>query len=43
LARSAGPDDPRLEALRGRLGTLGALNLIVLLSVIWAMVVKPTL
>ena len=43
LARSAGPDDPRLKALRGRLGALGALNLLVLLSTIWAMVVKPTL
>ena len=43
LARSADANDPRLGALRGRLGTLGALDLLVLLSAIWAMVVKPTL
>jgi uncharacterized membrane protein len=43
LARSAGPDDPRVAALRGRLGALGVLNILVLLSVIWAMVIKPTL
>jgi uncharacterized membrane protein len=43
VARSAGPNDPRVAELRGRLGALGVLNVLVLLSVIWAMVLKPTL
>ena len=43
VARTAGPDDPRVASLRGRLGALGLLNVLVLLSAIWAMVVKPTL
>jgi uncharacterized membrane protein len=43
LASTAGPDDPRVASLRGRLQALGALNLLLLASVIWAMVFKPTL
>lgn len=33
----------RIEALQGRLRTLGMLNLLVLFSAVWAMVAKPTL
>ena len=40
---SSGPDDPRVAALRQRLGLLGAVNLLLLASVVWAMVFKPTL
>ena len=43
LARTAGPSDPRVAALRQRIAVLGWLSLLVLLSVIWAMVFKPTL
>ncbi len=43
LAQSVGPDASRVAALRGRLQALGALNLLLLASVIWAMVFKPTL
>ncbi|MBA2521210.1 MAG: DUF2269 family protein [Chloroflexia bacterium] len=43
LRSSAGPDDPRVDAMRRRLVTLNVINLIVLLSVVWAMVFKPTL
>jgi uncharacterized membrane protein len=43
LARTAGPSDPRVAALRQRISVLSWLNLLVLASVIWAMVVKPTL
>jgi uncharacterized membrane protein len=43
LARSAGPNDPRVTALRQRIAVLGWLSLLVLLSVIWAMVFKPTI
>ncbi|MDQ3695162.1 MAG: DUF2269 domain-containing protein [Chloroflexota bacterium] len=43
LRSNAGPDDPRVIALQGRLMTLNVINLIVLLSVVWAMVFKPTL
>jgi uncharacterized membrane protein len=43
LARTAGPNDPRVAALRQRIAVLGWLSLLVLLSVIWAMVFKPTL
>ena len=43
LARTAGPSDPRVAALRQRIAVLSWLNLLVLASVIWAMVFKPTL
>ncbi len=43
LAQSAPPDDPRLGALRSRLLWLNAINLLVLASVVWAMVFKPSL
>ena len=43
LARTAGPSDPRVAALRQRISVLSWLNLLVLVSVIWAMVFKPTL
>jgi uncharacterized membrane protein len=43
LARTAGSADPRVGALQQRLGLLGALNLLLLASAIWAMVFKPTL
>jgi len=43
LARAAGPDNPRVAALRQRISVLSWLNLLVLASVIWAMVFKPTL
>ncbi|MCD6031678.1 MAG: hypothetical protein K0S78_3852 [Thermomicrobiales bacterium] len=42
LARTAGPGDPRLAGLRQRIAALSWINLLVLASVIWAMVVKPT-
>ncbi|HEU5432929.1 MAG TPA: DUF2269 family protein [Thermomicrobiales bacterium] len=42
LAPSASPDDPRLGALRNRLLWLNAINLLVLASVVWAMVFKPS-
>lgn len=38
------PVDPdRIRALQRRLRTLGVVNLIVLFSVVWAMVSKPTI
>jgi hypothetical protein len=43
LARTAGPNDSRVAALRQRISVLSWLNLLVLASVIWAMVFKPTL
>jgi uncharacterized membrane protein len=43
LARTAGPNDPRVAALQSRLRTLSVVSILVLLSVVWAMVVKPTL
>lgn len=43
LARTAGASDPRVDALRQRMSVLSWLSLLVLLSVIWAMVLKPTL
>jgi uncharacterized membrane protein len=42
LARSALPGDPQLGALRTRLIWLNAINLLVLASVVWAMVFKPS-
>jgi hypothetical protein len=35
--------DSRIDALRGRLTALNALNLLLLASAVWAMVFKPTL
>lgn len=43
IARTAGPDDPRLPSARDRLVTLNVLNLLLLVSIVWAMVFKPTL
>jgi uncharacterized membrane protein len=43
LAATAEPDDTRMAGPRRRLVTLYALNLALLLSVVAAMVVKPTL
>jgi uncharacterized membrane protein len=43
LAPTAAPDDPRLAALRQRLTLLSVINLLVLASVVWAMIFKPTL
>ena len=42
VARTAGGNDPRVAALRQRIAILSWLNLLVLASVIWAMVFKPT-
>jgi uncharacterized membrane protein len=42
LAAGAGPGDPRLDATRRRLTALNAANLLLLLSVVWAMVAKPS-
>jgi uncharacterized membrane protein len=36
-------DDPRWSALQRRAATLYGINLVLLLSVVWAMVFKPTL
>ena len=42
-AAETAPVDPnRIHALQRRLRTLGDVNLIVLFSVVWAMVLKPT-
>jgi uncharacterized membrane protein len=43
LAPTAAPNDPRVIALQRRLATLNTINLLLLLSVVWAMVFKPTL
>ena len=43
LAREAGPGDSRVASLQGRMRTLNAINLLLLASVVWAMVFKPTL
>lgn len=43
LARGAAPGDPRLDGPRRRLIALNAVNLLVLVSIVWAMVFKPTL
>jgi hypothetical protein len=37
------PEQARVAALRNRLRTLNAVNLIILFSAVWAMVFKPTL
>jgi putative membrane protein len=43
LARTAGAGDPRVAGLRQRIAVLSWLSLLILASVIWAMVFKPTL
>ena len=43
LARSAGPNIPRVKALGRQLGLLNVLNVFLLLTVVWAMIFKPTL
>jgi uncharacterized membrane protein len=43
LAATATPGDSRLSALQQRLSTLNIVNVLVLLSAVWAMVFKPTL
>jgi uncharacterized membrane protein len=43
LARTAGPSDPRVAALQQRISVLSWVNILVLVSVVWAMVIKPTL
>lgn len=40
---AASPDEARLYALRQRLVVFNSLNLLVLLSAVWAMVTKPSL
>jgi uncharacterized membrane protein len=42
-ARSAAPGDPRVADLGRRLGVLNGVNLVILATVVWAMVFKPTL
>ncbi len=42
LAASAGPADSRFAATRGRLVTLNIVNVLLLASIVWAMVFKPT-
>lgn len=43
LASSANPDATTIAVLQRRLRLLGMLNIVVLLTVVWAMVAKPTL
>jgi uncharacterized membrane protein len=43
IAATATPGDQRLSALQQRLSTLNIINVLVLLSAVWAMVFKPTL
>jgi hypothetical protein len=43
VAATAAPGDARLSALQQRLTTLNIINVIVLLSAVWAMVFKPQL
>jgi hypothetical protein len=43
LTATASSDDARLVGARRRLTTLNALNVLLLLSAVWAMVAKPTL
>ena len=43
VAATAGPTDPRVLSLQQRLTTLNIINVLVLLSAVWAMVFKPTL
>jgi uncharacterized membrane protein len=43
LMRTTSADDPRVAALQQRVAALSWLSILVLASVIWAMVLKPTL
>src|SRR5215211_7190331 len=43
VAAAAEPSESRLDALRRRLVTLNIINILVLLSAVWAMVAKPSL
>jgi uncharacterized membrane protein len=43
MAARAEPGDPRLLALQRRLVTLNIINVLLLVSAVWAMVFKPTL
>lgn len=43
LTGTPSPDAARVFALQGRLGVLNGINLLLLLSTVWAMVFKPTL
>jgi UPF0716 family protein affecting phage T7 exclusion len=43
VAADAAPGDPRWAALQRRAATLAAINLLLLLSAVWAMEFKPTL
>ncbi|HEX7021811.1 MAG TPA: DUF2269 family protein [Trueperaceae bacterium] len=43
LAQAAGSGDERVSGLRRRLAVLNVLNVLLLFSVVWAMVFKPTL
>jgi uncharacterized membrane protein len=43
LGESDDPDTARIAALQARLRTFNAINVLILLSVVWAMVFKPTL
>ena len=43
IAEAATPGDARLRALQQRLAMLNSINVIVLLSAVWAMVFKPEL
>ncbi len=42
IASSPAPDAAAIGALQGRLRMLGIVNIVILLSVVWAMVAKPT-
>jgi uncharacterized membrane protein len=43
VAAAAKPGDPRLSAVQRRLSTLNTINVLVLLSAVWAMVFRPAL
>lgn len=43
VAASPSPDAAVMDGLQRRLRTLGIINIVILLSVVWAMVAKPTL
>jgi uncharacterized membrane protein len=43
LSASAGPGDARVASARSRLITLNVINILILFSIVWAMVFKPTL
>jgi uncharacterized membrane protein len=43
VAAAAEPSESHLDALRRRLVTLNIINILVLLSAVWAMVAKPSL